>query len=89
MHQGRGRVADSRNCLLNGLMREKITDVSAEVYFAVSAALSVIIALVAAQFRITAFGSFTKMAAVLIAADLLIYVLIRVRLLKAPRSRIG
>ena len=70
-------------------MREKITNASAELYFAGSAVVSVIVALVAAQFPIAAFGGFPRMAAVLVAADLVIYVLIRTGLLKVPKSRIG
>ncbi len=89
VHQGRGRVAHGRTPLLSGHVREQLRNASAELYFVVSAAVSVLLALVAAQFPVAAFGSFRKMAAILVVADMVIYILSKLGILKVPRGRIG
>jgi hypothetical protein len=70
-------------------MREQFRNASAELYFVLSAVVSVVIAFVATRFRLTAFGSFVHMAAILVSADVMVYVLTRAGLLKVPRGRVG
>jgi hypothetical protein len=55
---------------------------SPETYLAGSAIVSVVIALVLSRLPQLAFGSFVRMTAVLIAADVVVYVLTKFRLIR-------
>jgi hypothetical protein len=67
-------------------MRRIIEVISAERYLAGAIVVSVALAAIAAKVRLLAFADFVKMAAVLIASDLVIYALVKLRLLRISRD---
>jgi hypothetical protein len=60
---------------------------SPELYLAGLIVVSLGLAAIVAQFPGLAFGSFVRMAGVLIGADLVLYVLMKLEVVKAPRDR--
>ena len=68
-------------------MSTNFRSASSESYFAASAVVSVVLAAIARQIPAIAFGTFLQMAAVLIAADVVLYLLMKLGVLKAPRDR--
>ena len=67
-------------------MRRIVQDISAERYLAGATVVSVALAAIAAKLPLLAFADFVQMAAVLIAADVVIYALMKLRLLKTLRD---
>ena len=67
-------------------MRRIIEEISAERYLAGAIVVSVALAAIAATLPLLAFADFVQMAAVLIASDLVIYALVKLRFLKIPRD---
>lgn len=63
-------------------MRRIVQDISAERYLAGATVVSVALAAIAAKLPLLAFADFVQMATVLIAADVVIYALMKLRLLK-------
>lgn len=67
-------------------MRRIIEQISAERYLAGAIVVSVALAAIAAKVPLLAFADFVQMAAVLIASDLVIYALMKLRLFKISRD---
>lgn len=67
-------------------MRRIIEEISAERYLAGAIVVSIALAAIAAKVPLLAFADFVKMAAVLIASDLVIYALVKLRLLRISRD---
>jgi hypothetical protein len=67
-------------------MRRIVQDISAERYLAGATVVSVALAAIAAKLPLHAFADFVQMATVLIAADVVIYALMKLRLLKTLRD---
>jgi hypothetical protein len=67
-------------------MRRIVQDISAERYLAGATVVSVALAAIAAKLPLLAFADFVQMATVLIAADVVIYALMKLRLLKTLRD---
>lgn len=67
-------------------MRRIVQDLSAERYLAGATVVSIALAAVAAKVPLLAFADFVQMAAVLIASDLVIYALVKLRLLRISRD---
>lgn len=68
-------------------MIDAIRNSTAEGYTLYGAVVSVIIAAVLTQIPMLRFGSFWTMAGILIGADLVLYVLMKLRVFKAPKDR--
>ena len=67
-------------------MRRRIEEISAERYLAGAIVVSIALAAMAAKVPLLAFADFVQMAAVLIASDLVIYALVKLRLLRISRD---
>jgi len=67
-------------------VRANVRNVLAELYLAGAVIISLVLAAILAQIPAVAFGGFFIMAAVLIAADLVLYILMKLGVLKAPRD---
>jgi hypothetical protein len=67
-------------------MRRIVQDISAERYLAGATVVSIALAAIAAKVPLLRFADFVQMAAVLIAADVVIYALMKFRLLKGSRD---
>ena len=67
-------------------MRRIVQEISAERYLAGATVVSVALAAIAAKLPLLAFADFVQMATVLIAADVVIYALMKLRLLKTLRD---
>ena len=57
---------------------------SPEVFVLVSALIGIVLAALLAQTRVLAFGSFQMMAIAFVVADLAVYILMKVGVIKAP-----
>lgn len=68
-------------------MRAYLRNASPEVYFVATAIVSIAIAAVFARIPLLRFGSFVEMSIVLVASDLVIYVLMKIGFMKSPRDR--
>lgn len=68
-------------------MRDRIRNASPEVFALCSALLGIAMAAVLAQTPLFAFGSFRKMLVSFLVADLALYILMKLRFIKAPRDR--
>jgi hypothetical protein len=66
---------------------DAIRNSTAEGYFAYAAAMSILIAALLTQISALRFGSFWMMAGVLIGADLVAYVLMKLGVFKTPKDR--
>ncbi|HMA19599.1 MAG TPA: hypothetical protein VKO87_02285 [Gemmatimonadaceae bacterium] len=67
-------------------MRRIVQEISAERYLAGAAVVSVALAAIAAKVPLLAFADFVQMAVVLVAADIVIYALMKLRLLMISRD---
>jgi hypothetical protein len=67
------------------MMREKSRLQSPEIVLVSSIAISVMMAAIASQVPVARFGNFWQMAAVLIAADLAVYLLMRLGIITSSR----
>lgn len=67
-------------------MRRIIEEISTGRYLAGAIVVSVALAAIAAKVPLLAFADFVQMVAVLIASDLVIYALMKLRLLKTHRD---
>ena len=67
-------------------MRRIVQGISAERYLAGAIVVSIALAAIAAKVPLLAFADFVQMTAVLVAADLVIYALMKFRLLKISRD---
>ena len=68
-------------------MRAYLRNSSPERYLVVAAAVSIAIALIVTRVPLLRFGSFLEMSVVLLASDVVIYVLMKIGLVKSPRDR--
>lgn len=68
-------------------MRSKFAKASPELYLAGGVIVSLVAAGIFSRVPAIAFGGFTRMAAVLVATDVVLYVLMKLGLMKAPRDR--
>jgi hypothetical protein len=68
-------------------VRAYLRNASPEAYLAVAAAISIAIALIVTRVPLLRFGSFLEMSVVLLASDLVIYMLMKIGLMKSPRDR--
>ena len=68
-------------------MRTHLRNASPELYLVVAATVSIAIAAIFTRVPLLRFGSFTGMSIVLLASDLVIYVLMKTGLMKSPRDR--
>lgn len=68
-------------------MRDRIRKVSPEIFALYSALIGIALAAVLAQTRIFAFGSFQMMLVSFLVADIGLYAMMKLRLIKAPRDR--
>lgn len=68
-------------------MRERFSSASPEVYLVGSVAISIAIAAVVSRIPALAFGGFLQMVIVLIISDVVLYVLMKLGVFKAPRDR--
>lgn len=68
-------------------MINAIRNSTAERYTLYAAVLSILIAAVLTQIPVLRFGSFWLMAGVLVGADLVLYLLMKIGLFKAPRDQ--
>jgi len=59
---------------------------SAEGFAVTSAIVGVMLAALLAQTKVLAFGSFRMMAAVFVAADLVTYIIMKMRIIKSPNE---
>jgi uncharacterized protein YebE (UPF0316 family) len=59
---------------------------SAEGFAVASAVIGVMLAALLAQTKVLAFGSFRMMAAVLVAVDLVVYIVMKMKILKSPNE---
>jgi len=66
-------------------MRDYFRKASPELYLAGSVVVSLAIATIVVRIPVLAFGRFLPVAAVLVASDLVLYVLMKVGLLSSPR----
>jgi hypothetical protein len=67
-------------------MRRIIEEISAERYLAGAIVVSIALAAIATKVPLLAFADFVQMAAVLIASDLVIYALVKLRRLRISRD---
>ena len=67
-------------------MRSILEELIAERYLAGGIVVSIALAAIAAKVPLLAFADFVQMAAVLIASDLVIYALVKLRLLRISRD---
>jgi hypothetical protein len=70
-------------------MRDYFRNASPELYLAGSVVVSIVIAAIVVRIPALAFGRFFPVAGVLVASDMVLYILMRLGLLKPPRDRIG
>lgn len=68
-------------------MRSYIRNASPELYLVVAAAVSIAIAAIVARVPLIRFGNFVEMSIVLLASDVVIYLLMKAGLMKSPRDR--
>ena len=68
-------------------MRAYLRNASPELYLLVAAAISIAIAAIFTRVPLLHFGSFVEMSIVLLASDVVIYVLMKIGLMKSPRDR--
>lgn len=67
-------------------VRTRFRNASPEAYLAVAVIISIAIAAVLAQIPALAFGGFVPMALILIAADIVLYVLMKLGIVKSSRN---
>lgn len=68
-------------------MRAYLRNASPELYLVVAAAVSIAIAAIVTRVPLLRFGSFIEMSIVLLASDVVIYLLMKTGLMKSPRDR--
>jgi hypothetical protein len=68
-------------------MRTYLRSASPELYLVVAATISIAIAAIVTWVPLLNFGSFVEMSIVLLASDLVIYVLMKIGLVTSPRDR--
>lgn len=68
-------------------MRAYFRNAPPELYLVVAVVISIAICAVFTQIGFLRFGSFGVMAAVLVASDVVIYLLMKLRVVKSPRDR--
>lgn len=68
-------------------MRAHLRNASPELYLVVAAAVSIAIAAIVTRVPRLQFGSFIEMSVVLLASDVVIYLLMKIGLMKSPRDR--
>ena len=68
-------------------MRAYFRNASPELYLVVAVVISVAICAIFTQIGLLRFGSFGVMAAVLVASDVVIYLLMKLGVVKSPRER--
>lgn len=68
-------------------MRAYLRSASPELYLIVAAAVSIAIAALVTRVPLLRFGGFVEMSIVLLASDVVIYVLMKIGLMKSPRDR--
>lgn len=68
-------------------MRDRLRNSSPEVFALYSAVVGIALAALLAQTRVLAFGSFQMMLATFLVADLGLYAMMKLRLIKSPRDR--
>ena len=68
-------------------MRAYLRNASPEVYLIIAAGVSIAIAAIVTRVPLLRFGSFVEMSIVLLASDVVIYLLMKIDLMKSPRDR--
>lgn len=68
-------------------MRERFSSASPELYLVGSVAISIAIAAIVSRIPALAFGGFRQMVIVLVISDVVLYVLMKLGVFKAPRDR--
>lgn len=67
-------------------MKQRRWQPTAEQYTLIAIAISLVAAALASRFPVIAFGSFQRMAAILIASDLVLYLALKLGVVKGVRS---
>lgn len=68
-------------------MRAYLRNASAELHLAGAAVVSIAIAAIFARVPLMRFGNFVEMSIVLLASDVVVYLLMKAGLMKSPRDR--
>ncbi|HVF39376.1 MAG TPA: hypothetical protein VM939_05700 [Gemmatimonadaceae bacterium] len=70
-------------------MRNSLRNMTPEAYFAFAALLGILLAAALTQIPILAFGSFWLMAAALVGSDVVVYLAVKLGLIKIPERGNG
>ena len=87
MHQGSGGITRRGHlCYVRNDMRLHRWNPSAEQYTLIAIAISIGVAGLATKIPLISFGSFSHMAAILVLSDLVLYVMIKLGVVKVLRE---
>ena len=67
-------------------MRARLRNASPELYLIAAGGVSIAIAAIVTRVPLLQFGSFVEMSIVLLASDVVIYLLMKIGLMKSPRD---